>query len=128
MYMSCGRPSAAQVAWALGFAGALIGSLLILRHWQLGLLERLGLVALPVIAGVGYVWAVVADMRRMDELQQRIWLEAVSIAFASTMVLLFCEPVLRRAGFSALFTSDTIAMFSLLALVLALMFSTRRYR
>lgn len=128
MYLPCGRRSAAPIAWALAFAGALIGGLLSLRHWQLGLLERLGIVALTLAAAVGYIWAVVSDMRRMDELQQRIWLEAVSIAFASTVVVLFCEPVLRRAGFSALFTSDTVAMFMLLALVLGVMFSTRRYR
>lgn len=128
MYLPCGKPSVAQIVWSLVFVGTVIGATVILRNWQLGLIARVIIVLVPLVAGGGCVWAIVGDMRRMDELQQRIWLEAVSLAFAATVVVLFCEPVFRRAGFSGLLTFEIVPAFMMILLVLAMLFSTRRYR
>lgn len=128
MYLPCGKPSLAQIVWTLIFVGSVIGGAVILRQWQLGLIARVIIVLVPLAAGGGCVWAIVGDMRRMDELQQRIWLEAVSLAFAATVVVLFCEPVFRRAGFVVPLTNDIVSASMMILLVLAMLFSARRYR
>ena len=128
MDLPCGRPSAAQIFCCLAYVVAQIGASWILSRTQLGLAERLMIALLPIAAGAGYIWAMVVDMRRMDELQQRIWLEGIGIAFAGAIVLLFSEPVLKRAGFFVPLTGEKVAGAMLILATLGLVFSARRYR
>lgn len=128
MYLPCGRPSIAQTLWILAFSATLIGGVLALRLWDLGLVERCAIVLVPLATGIGYIRAMVADMRRMDELQQRIWLEAVGIAFAAGMFLLLIEPVLNRAGLREHLTGARIAAIMLLLVLGAEVVIARRYR
>jgi len=56
----------------------------------------------PVLPGVGVCWAIVRNLRRMDELQQRIQLEAFAIAFAGTGLITFAYGFLEGIGFPKL--------------------------
>lgn len=127
MDLPCGRPSAAQIWWTLAFAVSLIAGRWTLDHFALGFPERLFIALVPIGAGVGCMWAMVADMRQMDELQRRIWLEAIGVAFIGTLVFLFSEPVLRRAGFLVL-TNDKVLGVMLILAMLGLGLSARRYQ
>jgi len=126
MSFSCGRPSVAQILWSVGFAVSLIGGVWTLKRYELGIVERSIIALLPLVTGGGYIWAMVTGMRRLDELQRRIWLEAVSLAFACTLVILFCEPVLRKAGLAV--SVDLLAPTMAMLMVLAKWFFERRYR
>jgi hypothetical protein len=50
---------------------------------------RLALALLPVVGTLLMAWAVLRELRRLDELQRRIQLEALGFAFASTAILTF---------------------------------------
>ena len=56
------------------------------------------LTLLPVIPAVFFVVALFRSVQRMDELQKRICLESVFIAFLITLVLAFVVAGLDRAG------------------------------
>jgi peptidoglycan/LPS O-acetylase OafA/YrhL len=53
----------------------------------------------PMIPGAFVVVAVVRQMGRMDELQRRMLLEALSIAFAGTALITFSYGFLENVGF-----------------------------
>ena len=56
------------------------------------------LMLLPVIPAVFFVVALFRSVQRMDELQKRICLESVFIAFLLTLVLAFVVAGLDRSG------------------------------
>src|SRR5438105_4053422 len=56
------------------------------------------LTLLPVVPAMFFVVALVRAVQRMDELQKRICLESVFIAFMLTLVLAFVVAGLDRAG------------------------------
>jgi hypothetical protein len=56
------------------------------------------LMLLPVIPAIFFVVALFRSAQRMDELQKRICLESVFIAFLLTLVLAFVVAGLDRAG------------------------------
>lgn len=63
---------------------------------------RAAIALTPMLPGVGICWAVVRNLRRMDELQLRINLEALSVAFAGTALLTFAYGFLEGVGFPRL--------------------------
>ncbi|MGY8526241.1 hypothetical protein [Paracidovorax citrulli] len=90
---------AAMVAYVL----MLLGSIALLQwggvtsDWA-----RAAIALTPMIPGVGICWAVVRNLRRMDELQLRINLEALAVAFAGTALLTFAYGFLEGVGFPRL--------------------------
>ncbi len=56
------------------------------------------LTLLPVIPAIGFVVALFRSVQKMDELQKRICLESVFIAFMLTLVLAFVVAGLDQAG------------------------------
>ncbi|MEX3630073.1 MAG: hypothetical protein VB138_11965 [Burkholderia sp.] len=54
---------------------------------------------LPILPGLGIYWAIV---RRLDELQRRIELESLLIAFGGTALLTFSYGFLENVGFPSL--------------------------
>lgn len=56
------------------------------------------LTLLPVIPAICFVVALFRTVRKMDELQERICLESVFLAFMLTLVLTFVVAGLDRAG------------------------------
>ena len=53
---------------------------------------------LPMVGGFAMAWAVVRQMRRLDEMWFRIQLEAMAFAFLVTVVLSFSYGFLENAG------------------------------
>src|SRR5437868_13432939 len=91
--------------WALcaALTHIAVDSLGKMTHWSVA--SRLAL--LPVLPAIFFVVALVRAEQRMDELQKRICLESVFIAFMLTLVLAFLVAGLDRAGIYHS-TSDTL--------------------
>jgi O-antigen/teichoic acid export membrane protein len=85
------------------------------------------LTLLPVMPAVFFVVALFRAVQRMDELQKRICLESVFLAFLVTLVLAFLLAALDRAGiYHAKFDALGTPMMGLWAL--AYVVSVWRYR
>jgi hypothetical protein len=52
---------------------------------------------LPIPAFIAFVWAVIAQIRKMDELRRRMHLEALAIAFPLSITLLMVLGLLELA-------------------------------
>lgn len=88
-------------------------------------LLKLGLVS------VGTAWTVVmvvAALRRLDELQQRIHLIAIAISFAVTGVVVVMTKFLNLAGFTAVPTGMWLWVFMCMTWVVAAFVLNRRYQ
>ncbi|AXA25465.1 MULTISPECIES: hypothetical protein [Pseudomonas] len=86
------------------------------------------LVALvPVPAMIGMAWAVVQQLRSLDEMVRRIQLEALGLAFVATALLTFSYGFLETAGFPRL---SMFMVWSLMGPLWALgtFIGVRRYR
>lgn len=82
------------------------------------------------ISSVAVAWAfivTVAAIRRLDELQQRIQLIAIAVAFAATGVLLAVMSFFQAAGFPAP-KAVYGCTFMMVAWAVSIMLLSRRYR
>lgn len=61
-------------------------------------MARQALMVAPLAPLMGFVGALVRMVRQMDELQQRICLESLSIAFVASLALVFVFTALGEAG------------------------------
>jgi hypothetical protein len=79
-----GGPGLPLLLWAISYIGARAGAELLPR----GSLLLLGLVILPVIPFAWFLHALVGAIRSADELERRIHLEALAVAFPLSVFLL----------------------------------------
>lgn len=110
------------------YAVTLIGSIWVLLG--AGIESRAGqaLVALsPMIPGGLMCWVILRQMRRVDELQRRIQLEALACAFAATALLTFSYGFLEGVGYPRL---SMFVVWPVMAVswTLGLVFASWRYR
>jgi hypothetical protein len=109
------------------YALMLVGSIELLTHAPIAAPWR-DLIALsPMLACAAMTWVILRELRRMDELQRRIQLEALGFAFAGTALLTFSYGFLEGLGYPKL-TMFTVwpAMAGLW--VVGLVMARRRYR
>lgn len=123
---SCYNPR--FIAFALGCAALVVGAALLARSFDRGSAARLALAAVQGLATGAVIVTSMLRIRRLDELQQRVQLEALAIAFAGTGVLGTAYGFLVNAGlpdieWGALVWPVMVALWSL-----GLLFANRRYR
>ena len=75
-----------------------IGAQVILRHEALGGPAEWVLDFLPALVWIVFIVSFVLDVRKKDELQRLIHLQAASIAFVLSVVLTLILSALERAG------------------------------
>jgi uncharacterized membrane protein len=80
------------------YAGVLVGTLIGLRALPDDSFLRYVIAPLPVLPAIGLVIGFVRYLRGIDELQRRIQLEALAIAFGATALVTFCYGFLESAG------------------------------
>jgi len=105
----------------------LVGSIELLTHLAIPAPWR-DLVALsPMLAGVAMPWVVLRELRRMDELQMRIQLEALGFSFAGTALLTFSYGFLEGLGYPRL---SMFAVWPVMAVlwIVGLLLARRRYQ
>lgn len=86
----------------LAYAIALVVSLRLLAH---GIDNRMAAIAVtlaPMIPAVFLCWSIVGLIRRLDEMQRRLQLEAFALAFAGTALITFSYGFLENVGFPKL--------------------------
>ena len=105
----------------------LVGSIELLTHVDVARPWR-DLIALsPMIPAAATAWIVLRELRRMDELQRRIQLEALGFSFAGTAILTFSYGFLEGLGYPRL---SMFTVWPILAVlwVIGLAFAHRRYQ
>ena len=115
------------IALAIGVASIITVS------WLLQWLEvsgpvRLMLAMVPVAAFVFMIVSYLQLVREADEMQKRIHLEALAIAFPSSVVAVFACEYLRKGGFLTQFKPDYALMLMLVLWALGYLIAWRRYQ
>ena len=109
------------------YGAMLVGSIELLTHVDVAHPWR-DLIALsPMLPAAATAWIVLRELRRMDELQRRIQLEALGFAFAGTAILTFSYGFLEGLGYprqSMFMVWPLLAVLWIVGLVLA----RRRYQ
>lgn len=113
--------------------GLVVGYLLAVAAAELPGLSRavrIAAAALAVLAFAVFLVTEVRLIRGLDELQQRIQLEALAIAFPTALLLVFALGMLERAGVSVWGFRSLRDVWPLLMLPygVGLVFAIRRYR
>lgn len=119
--------SIAQLGWALAFAAGVGAATFFVVNYQLSLPLRAAAAMLAIAPGVGYIVAMVRDVRRLDELQQRIYLEAVSVACAGTFLFTLLYPTLRRAGLAPEMSPTPVALVIVALASVSYLVAKRRF-
>ena len=115
------------VATLLVYGAMLVGSIELLTHVDVARPWR-DLIALsPMVPAAAMAWIVLRELRRMDELQRRIQLEALGFSFAGTAILTFGYGFLEGLGYPRL---SMFTVWPVLAVlwVAGLVLARRRYR
>ena len=81
------------VFWVLSYLAARLA----LKELQLDPWLRVTVALLPVVPTALFLWLVVANIRSLDELQRRVHLEALAIAFPLAILLLWTLGLLQLA-------------------------------
>jgi hypothetical protein len=105
----------------------LVGSIELLTHADVARPWR-DLIALsPMIPAAAMAWIILRELRRMDELQRRIQLEALGFSFAGTAILTFSYGFLEGLGYPRL---SMFTVWPVLAVlwVVGLVLARRRYQ
>ena len=114
-------------ATLLVYGAMLFGSIELLTHVQIARPWR-DLVALsPMLPAAATAWVILRELRRMDELQRRIQLEALGFSFAGTAILTFSYGFLEGLGYPRL---SMFTVWPLLAVlwIVGLVLARRRYQ
>jgi len=86
----------------LAYAALLVLSIDVAEHMRQDAPLRTLVVLTPMVPCGAAAWAIMRQLRRMDELQMRIQLEALGFSFAGTALLTFGYGFLEGGGFPRL--------------------------
>jgi hypothetical protein len=96
-----------QFGWEMtgslaAYAVLLVVSILALQHGMPPGFWRVAVAVMPMLPAVGICWAVIGNLRRIDEMQRRVQLESLALAFMGTAFITFTYGFLENAGFPRL--------------------------
>ena len=111
----------------VAYVVVLAGSISLLTHVEVAHPWRDLLALSPMIPAAAIAWVVLRDLRRMDELQRRIQLEALGFSFAGTAILTFSYGFLEGLGYPRLSMFTVWPILALLWIV-GLVLARRRYQ
>jgi chromate transport protein ChrA len=116
------------LAFTLVCAALVVGVALVARTYPRGSAVRIALAAIQGIATGAVIVISMLRLRSLDEMQQRVQLEALAIAFAGTGVLATAYGFLVNAGlpdidWGAMVWPTMVALWAL-----GLVYANRRYR
>jgi hypothetical protein len=103
------------------------GSVLVLRHAGVGEPWRSLVCLVPIIGAAGCCWAILRRLHGLDELQLRLQLEALAVAFAGTALLSISYGFLEGVGYPRL---SMFVVWPLMAVLwgIGLLLARRRYQ
>ena len=113
---------------ALVAAAVILGAALAAKQFERGSAARLALAVLQGLASASAVILPVRSIRGLDEMQQRIQLEALAFAFAGTGVLTTMYGFLTNAGLPAIDWGTYVWPLMVLLWAIGVVVGHRRYR
>ena len=122
------KPYLMELTAALAVYGAMLfGSIELLSHADVARPWRDVIALSPMLPAAAMAWVILRELRRMDELQRRIQLEALGFSFAGTAVLTFSYGFLEGLGYPRL---SMFTVWPLLASlwIVGLVLARRRYQ
>jgi hypothetical protein len=105
----------------------LVGSIELLTHVAMASPWRDIVALCPMLPAAAVAWIVLRELRRMDELQRRIQLEAIGFSFAGTAILTFSYGFLEGLGYPRLSMFSVWPILAVLWIV-GLVMARRRYQ
>ena len=105
----------------------LVGSITLLMHVDVARPWRDVIALSPMLPAAAMAWVVLRELRRMDELQRRIQLEALGFSFAGTAILTFSYGFLEGLGYPKLSMFTVWPILAVLWIV-GLVLARRRYQ
>jgi hypothetical protein len=124
----CRRGSWQQSAWLMVF---LVGATLI-NHWfkpaGASLWLRVAVVVGPLIPGVLFIRTLVRDLRRLDELQQKIYIDSIALASGGTFLFAILYPAVHKAGFIVEMTPYDFGIVMAVLTAISYLIAKVRYR
>jgi hypothetical protein len=109
------------------YLAVLVGSIEFLTHVDVARPWRDLLALSPMIPAATMAWVILRELRRMDELQLRMQLEALGFSFAGTAILTFSYGFLEGLGYPRLSMFTVWPMLATLWIV-GLLLARRRYQ
>jgi hypothetical protein len=105
----------------------LFGSIELLQAAKLAAPWRDVVALSPMLGAIAMAWVILRELRRMDELQRRIQLEALGFSFAGTAILTFSYGFLEGLGYPRL---SMFTVWPVLAVlwIAGLLLARRRYQ
>jgi hypothetical protein len=116
--------------WTLGFLAIsmVFGVSWLLEAHALSPALRLLVALVPVPVFTGFIVSEIQVLRRLDELQKRIQLEALAIAFPAGIILAIAVEYLQKAGFLTEWTFGDVWPYMALLYLPAYLIARGRYR
>ena len=84
------------------YALLLVASITLLKHGVPSPFWRTVIAVMPMLPALGICWSSVRELRRIDEFQRRVQLEALASAFLGTAFVTFSYGFLENAGYPRL--------------------------
>lgn len=109
------------------YALVLVGSILLLKSGAQDGPWRDVIALSPMLPGLLAIWAILRQLRRMDELQRRVQFEALAFAFAGTAFVTFGYGFLEGVGYARLSMQSVWPLMAALWLIGSVL-AARRYR
>ena len=124
------RPSPASLPWIIvAVATALdVAAFIVLRYGELSGAARLPIALLPLPGNLALLLLILRAIRKLDEFQQRIQLEAVTLGFLATAVAVFLYGYLQLARIAGPLHPWLVYLFLFAAYGIGYFAATRRYR
>ena len=113
---------------ALGAALLVMAAALVARNFERGSAARIAIALVQAVATAVAVVLPVRSVRRLDEMQQRIQLEALAFAFAGTGVLTTGYGFLVNAGLPDIEWGALVWPLMAVLWAIGMAFASRRFR
>jgi hypothetical protein len=126
---SCWQPSTRQYFWSIAFGVTLALGTAILRYLTVPAALRYLAPAIPLLAGLMYMRAMVHDIRlQVDELQLRIYLQAAAVVVGGLFIVMLTYPLLEVARLVGPLNSYMVLVLIALLGIAGYISASRRYR
>lgn len=122
------RVHLAAIGSAVFAASALLTSSWLLRNFEFGAAAGVAVALLPVLPWTAFLLAQVYTLSHLDELQRRIQLDAVAMAFAGAVVLVMTVERVQKAGFWLGVDATDFWVWMIMLYVPAYLVARLRYR
>ena len=125
-----GRRSGAPLFWTVALVATVIDAVskFLLEHMEVAPPVRIAAALLPLPGNIALMVLILRAIRRLDEFQQRIQLEAVAFGFLATAIAVFVYGYLQKALATGPLRPWLVYLFMAVTYGIGYLAAARRYR